>query len=236
GTYLTGIPYNPEYRRRYEQYIKDAQQGKARDTFAACVPYGVPRMLGDSAVPFDIIQAPEVMIWYDDYGRTERRIFLDGRQHVQVADTDFAEGPTWSGHSIGHWEGNTLVIDTVNMIVANFDETSAPHSAKLHLVERLRLIDANIIENRMTFTDPAAFDAPWVVTRYYGRVNAAAKPEADTQKIVHTYLELNDRPCIPNVRLDEHGFQVIMLPQEIEAETQRIRFVPATPAAQEPAR
>ena len=232
GTYLTNVPYNPEYKRKYEQYIEDAKVGKARDTFAACVPYGVPRMVGDSPVPFDIVQAPEVMVWYNDYGRTERRIFLDGREHPRGTDAGqaFAAGPSYSGHSVGHWEGNTLVVDTVDMIVANFDETSAPHSGQLHMIERLRLIDANIMENQITFTDPEAFEGPWVVTRYYGRGNGdaeggaknAGEPAARKQTIVHRYLDLNDRPCIPNVRMDDEGFQVLMLPQEIEAEAAKV--------------
>src|SRR5262245_3437409 len=219
GTYLTNVPYNAEYKRRYEQYVDDAKAGKARDTFAACVPYGVPRMVGDSPVPFDIIQAPEVMIWYNDYGRTERRIFLDGREHPQGGDAEYAfsDGPSYSGHSVGHWEGNTLVVDTVDMIVASFDETSAPYSSKLHMVERLRLIDVNVMENQMTFTDPEAFERPWVVTRYYWRDNGSSDA-ASKDKIVHSYLNLNDRPCVPNVRMDENGLQVILLPQEIEAE------------------
>jgi hypothetical protein len=222
GTYIKDIPYTPEYRRRYEQYVADAKQGKARDTFAACVPYGVPRMLGDSPVPFDIIQAPDVMIWYDDYGRTERRIFLDGRKHPAgpEAETAYAAGPSYSGHSIGAWEGDVLVIDTVDMIQANFDETSAPHSSKLHMVERLRLIDANYLQNRITFTDPEALERPWTVTRYYRRISSeeASDSGGGGKTIVHAYLDLNDRPCVPNVRIDENGFQVIMLPQEIEAE------------------
>src|SRR5215510_245705 len=118
----------------------------------------------------------------------------------------YSAGPSYSGHSVGHWEGTTLVVDTVDMIVASFDETSAPYSSKLHMVERLRLIDTNVMENQMTFTDPEAFEKPWVVTRYYGRDKGAS------------YLNLNDRPCIPNVRIDENGFQVLLLPQEIEAE------------------
>ena len=222
GTYIKDIPYTPEYRRLYEQYVADAKQGKARDTFAACVPYGVPRMIGDSPVPFDIIQAPEVMIWYDDYGRTERRIFLDGRKHPEGSDAETAydAGPSYSGHSIGHWEGDALVIDTVDMIQANFDETSSPHSAKLHMVERLRLIAPNYLENKITFTDPIAFERPWVVTRYYRRISSQETSDtggAGDKTIVHAYLDLNDRPCVPNVRIDENGFQVIMLPQEIEA-------------------
>ena len=111
------------------------------------------------------------------------------------------------------------------MIVASFDETSAPHSSKLHMVERLRLIDTNIMENRMTFTDPDAFEKPWVVMRYYARGNGSANADS-AYKIVHSYLNLNDRPCIPNVRIDEDGFQVLLLPQEIEAEAAKAGRLP----------
>jgi hypothetical protein len=230
GTYLKGVPYTPDYQRRYQQYVKDATEGKARDTFAACFPYGVPRMIGDSPVPFDIIQSPEVMFWYNDYGRTERRIFLDGRPNPMTPTPTGEFGPSYSGHSIGRWEGNTLVVDTVGMIAGNFDETAAPYSEQLRMVERMRLIDTNILEIQMTFTDPVAFERPWVVTRYFRRVPGVGAQAAtqvplpgSPEPIVRAFLNLNDRPCVPNVRMDENGFQVILLPQEIEAEAAKAR-------------
>jgi hypothetical protein len=215
GTKVTSIPYNAEWQKIYDKHIEDAKQGLARDTFAACVPYGVPRMVGESPAPFDIIQAPEVMIWNGDYNKTQRRIYLDGRAHTPPEDPRFG-GPSYSGHSIGHWEGNTLIVDTVNMIPAFFDETGSPHSDKLHMVERLRLVDKDIIENEITLTDSVAFTRPWVVKRYYRRqVARAGGPPA------RRYLDFNDRPCIPDVRIDENGFQVQMLPQELDAEKEK---------------
>ena len=232
GTYIKDIPYNAEYRKTYEALIKETTEGHSRDTFAACFPFGTPRMQGATPVSFDIIQAPEVVLWSNNYGRSERRIFLDGRPHPAPQAMD----PTYSGHSIGHWEGDTLVVDTVNLIGGYYDETPAPYSDKLHMVERIRLIDTNILEDQMTFTDPVMLEKPWVVTRYYRRgvgqgpgsgvprdkappppppVNGYAQ---GGDKIVRDFFELNDRPCVPNVRMDEHGFQVMMLPAEIEAE------------------
>jgi hypothetical protein len=67
----------------------------------------------------------------------------------------------------------------------------------------------------MTFTDPVAFERPWVVTRYFRRGGGAP---AANPPIKRAYLDLNDRPCIPNVRMDENGFQVALLPQELEAQ------------------
>ena len=119
-------------------------------------------MIGDSPTPFDIIQTPDVMIWYDNYGRTERRIFVDGRtQPMQEGPLTGGNGPRYSGFSVGHWDGATLVIDTVNMLGAYFDETPAPYSDQLHMVERVRLIASDILEDRMTFTDPVTMTKPW---------------------------------------------------------------------------
>jgi len=218
GTYDAAIPYNEKYRKIYQQHIAEAKQGHSRDTFAACVPYGLPRVIGSSPGTFDIIQAPEVIFWYAPYPRTERRIFLDGRAHPGVeANSEPADGPTYSGHSIGHWEGNTLVVDTVNMIPSFFDETGAPHSDQMHVIERLRLIDDEHLQNEMTLIDPVAFTHPWVLKRYYKRLRA------------HGYLDLADRPCTPNVRIDENGFQVALLPQEIEAEAAKAQGKPTQP-------
>jgi hypothetical protein len=209
GTYIKGIPYNAEYEKKYRELIKETTEGKSRDTFPACVPYGVPRMIGDSPTPLDIIQTPDVMIWYDNYGRTERRIFLSERTHRIDADPETGgTGPSLSGNSIAHWEGNTLLIDTVNMLGAYFDETPAPYSDQLHMVERVRLIAPDILEDQMTFTDPVTMTKPWIVTRYFRR--NAGKRE---------YLELNDRPCVPNVKIDKNGFQVAILPSELDEDT-----------------
>jgi hypothetical protein len=216
GTYIKDIPYTAEYQKKYLGLIQETREGKSRDTFAACEPYGVPRMIGDSPVAFDIIQAPEVMFWYNDYGRTERRIFLDGRPHPSGPTPTGESGRTYSGHSVGHWEANTLVVETVGMFGGYFDETPAPFSDQIRMLERMRLIDTNILEIQMTFTDPVALEKPWVVTRYFRRGNSG--PAAVSQPIRRAYLDLNDRPCVPNVQMDENGFQVAILPQELESQ------------------
>ncbi len=204
GTYIKGIPYNATYRKKYRELIHETTEGKSRDTFAACVPYGVPRMIGDAPTAFDIAQLPDMMIWYNNYTRTERRIFLDGRRHPTEGDpTTGGNGPSYSGHSIGHWERNTLVIDTVNMVGGYFDETPAPYSDQLHLVERVRLIAPGVLEDQMTLTDPVTMVRPWIVRRYF-------------QRIDRKHIELNDRPCVPNVRIDANGFQVTLLPSELD--------------------
>ena len=90
----------------------------------------------------------------------------------------------------------------------------------------MRLIDTNILEIQITLTDPVAFEKPWVVTRYFRRgarqgpptAGVAPAPAPASDQITRgTFINLNDRPCVPNVRMDENGFQVTILPQELEA-------------------
>jgi hypothetical protein len=156
------------------------------------------------------------MFWYNGYGRTERRIFLDGRAHPAGPTPTGESGRTYSGHSVGHWEGNTLVVETVGLFGGYFDETPAPFSDQIGMLERMRLIDTNILEIQMTFTDPVALEKPWVVTRDFRRGPAGIQTGNPPAR--RAYLDLNDRPCIPNVRMDENGFQLAILPQELEAQ------------------
>jgi hypothetical protein len=81
-----------------------------------------------------------------------RQIFMDGREHPKDLN------PTWYGHSVGRWEGDTLVIDTTNFIGKN-DFLGADEN--LHLVERLTRTDENTILYRFTVDDPTAFTKPW---------------------------------------------------------------------------
>jgi hypothetical protein len=158
GTYVKDIPYTPEYQAKYKQYVQETAEGKSRDAFPACVPYGVPRMIGDSPVPFDIIQAPEMMVWYNDYGRTERKIFLNGTGHPTKPPPTGEFGPTYSGHSIGHWEGNTLVVETSNF---NDKVKFRNSTSAIKVTERFTRVGPDSITYTFTVEDPTTWTRPW---------------------------------------------------------------------------
>jgi hypothetical protein len=129
----------------------------------------MPRLMGGIPGPLEFVVTPEQtwIIW--EYGSQLRRIFTDGRDHLPVED----RFDSWTGHSIGHWEGDTLVVDTVSMRGdTQYDRTGAPHSDQVHLVERMRLVDPDTLENDMTIEDPVAFTRPWHVNRRYRRLPA----------------------------------------------------------------
>ncbi len=108
-----------------------------------------------------MIQPDRVRILHEISSQV-RRIWTDGRSHPDDLD------PTYMGHSIGHWEGDTLVVDTVGMRGDTvFDVTAAPHSDKIHVTERIRRLSAAKLEDRLVVEDPVAFTRPWPVVRTY---------------------------------------------------------------------
>ena len=160
-------PYNAEWESRYKEKLDHTLAGYFTDPITNCLPHGMPRLMGGIPGPLEFVVTPEItyIIW--EYGPQLRRIYTDGRDHLPL-DERF---DSWTGHSIGHWEGDTLVVDTVSMRGDTpFDRTGAPHSNKVHLIERMRLVDNNTFENDMTIEDPVAFTAPWHVNRHYRRI------------------------------------------------------------------
>jgi hypothetical protein len=160
-------PYNAEWEAIYKAKLDHTLAGYFTDPITNCLPHGMPRLMGGIPGPLEFVVTPEITFIIWEYGPQLRRIYTDGRDHLPL-DERF---DSWTGHSIGHWEGDTLVIDTVSMRGDTpYDRTGAPHSDKVHLIERMRLIDKDTFENDMTIEDPVAFSTPWHVNRRYRRI------------------------------------------------------------------
>jgi len=157
-------PLTPKYAAIYKQRIDAQTKGTPiGDPTAACFPPGAPRVMF-APYPFEILQTPGRVTFIHEYPGHTRRIFTDGRGHPDPADLT----PTYYGHSIGRWEGDTLVIDTVGLTdKSNLDISGVPHSEALHLVERVRRIGPKQIEVQITVDDPLALSAPWTTTKRY---------------------------------------------------------------------
>jgi hypothetical protein len=133
----------------------------AWDPHIHCLPYGMPR---DFAVnqPFEIVQASGLVLMLFDSDTGVRRIYVDGREHPKDVV------PTYMGHSIGRWEGNTLIVDTVGLNDLTWlDSIGHPHSDALHIVERIRLVDHNTLEITFTFDDPKTYITSWGGTKLF---------------------------------------------------------------------
>ena len=156
-------PYNPAYQMRYDKITADLKAGvKLTDDSSQCLPQGMPRMMV-IGYPIDIIVQPTRVVMLFEPGMQRRIIHTDGRKHTDPADLD----PTFSGESIGHWEGDTLVVDTVGVRPElAYDYSLAPHSDALHMTERLHRV-GDTLQDEMTLEDPKAFTRPWTFTRSY---------------------------------------------------------------------
>jgi hypothetical protein len=154
----------PPYAARLRQYQEAQARGEIEDSPTAnCVPNGMPAIM-TQPYPLEILLTPgKVTILIEAYSQW-RQIFTDGREHPEDPDL------TFNGHSIGHWEDGTLVVDTVGFTtdtgLANF---GMRHSEHMRVVERFRLAGADVLEIETTITDREALAKPWTRTARYGR-------------------------------------------------------------------
>lgn len=162
---LTGVwlrsqdPY-PE-RPSTLPWVDDVMAERAANHFVDnpqtyCLP-GSPPVPGGSSFFVKFVQRPELLVLLFEGDPGVRQIFLDGRRHPDLESYD----PTWMGHSIGRWEGDTLVVDTVGFNdrgwIGNYPRTEA-----LHTTERYTRTDYGSLEVEFTVEDPGVFTAPWV--------------------------------------------------------------------------
>jgi hypothetical protein len=122
--------------------------------YKSCFPPGVPRIY-THPFPLQILQTPEQIVMLFEYDSMRRNIYIDGRPH------DTSLGPSWMGDSIAHWEGDTLVVDTINLNDKTWlDRVGHPHSDALHLTERFRRMNDHLLDD-ITIEDPKAYTKPW---------------------------------------------------------------------------
>jgi hypothetical protein len=123
--------------------------------YHTCTPPGLPRIYLHP-FPMQIVQTPGEVILLFEYDSIRHQIFTDGRPH------DTTLGPLWMGDSIGHWEGDTLVADTVNFNDKTWlDRIGHPHSDALHVVERFRRTKHERLVVDITIEDTKAYTKPW---------------------------------------------------------------------------
>ena len=145
------IPYNEKGKALYTKIMAGLKDGSIRDEARhLCVPDGIPRILGNP-YPFKVIQTPGQTTLAYELNRVFRVVVLD---KPQESAHDLEILPYYSGHSVGHWEGDTLVIETAGFNEKTYlDATGAPHSDQMTTVERVRKVGRQL-EDVVTVTDP----------------------------------------------------------------------------------
>ncbi len=156
-----------EYLERYQAWRAEvaANDGVVRRARSNCSPPGMPRIMRLAQYPYEFLFTPGRVTINQEAWMQTRTIWTDGRAHKEDPD------PTFMGDSIGHWEGDTLVVDTIGISDQIELDTGMPHSARFHLVERIHLApdDPDVLVNEMRMEDPDALEAPFEITVRYRR-------------------------------------------------------------------
>ena len=155
----------PEYQAKLDKKIADVAKGIEWDTLSNCLPAGHPRWLTE---PFlkEIIVTPNQTWWINEQQSEVRRIYTDGRGHIP-ADEAY---PMWEGDSIGFWNGDTLVVHTNNLKSGQYQRGQPDYSEQATTVEEIRMVNKDLMEDRITVYDPPALKKPWTATIKFERV------------------------------------------------------------------
>ena len=164
-------PYNPEWEQRYQAAMSDTAAAAAfANSFKGCGTGANPSVKSfpyvmDAPMVFQVVVTPEETLFVFDHGEV-RHIYTDHRNHPSKEDL----WPTPLGDSVGHWEGETLVIDTVARAPGPFTIMPVTLSEQAHFIERIRRADQATLEDQLTIEDPLRFTRPWLVTLRYSHV------------------------------------------------------------------
>jgi hypothetical protein len=170
------VKLTPAAQTQLDAAKKARAEGKAyHDDIGQCWPAGLPVIM-TRVWPIAMIQKPTVIFMVSGFMNSTRIIYLDGRKHT---DPDVII-PSFNGESIGHWEGDSLVVDTVGFVDDHhWIDNGIPGSDQLHIVERMRLINAGAtLEIEYTFSDPKNWVGEWKVTKRWKRVDDTDITEA----------------------------------------------------------
>jgi hypothetical protein len=157
----------PEYQAKWEAIRKTRIAGSSEyDPVAKCLPPGMPAMM-NMFYGMEVMQNKDKITFFSELNDALRRVYLDGRKPSQKVLDD----PTYAGYSTGHWDGDTLVVDTVALRGDTFIEGFTPHSDAMTVRERIRLKEPGLLEDRITVTDPKALAQPWQTTKTYRKAS-----------------------------------------------------------------
>jgi hypothetical protein len=182
--FLLGIdlPYTPQAQNIAANHMELFKEGHSiASAHLTCRPTGVQGVTSPKG-PVLILQTADKLVFVAEEDREVRKVYLN-EQHPHDLK------PSYSGDSVGHWEGSTLVIDTVGYNgKGQLDEVGNPHSERLHMVQHLtKSADGNTLTNVITFDDPKYYTKPFTKTRTWRRISG---------------VKLDDYDCAENPRAD----------------------------------
>jgi hypothetical protein len=161
-------PWTPKAEKQIKHLIAEDEAGRPFQVIDHCFPTGMPSYMLITHNAFELLATPgRITLLGEGDGNRLRRIYTDGRAHP--ADPD----PSFHGHSIGHWEGDTLVVDTVAVLPETFialsESIGVPNDGDMHIVERIHLAGPGVLHDDLEITAPHVLTHPWKTTRVFFR-------------------------------------------------------------------
>ena len=151
GMKRADVPFTREGAAAFQRNLEDNEKN---DPISHCRPTGVPG-LDTSPIPFKIVQTPGLAVILYEGDTVYRQIFTDGRKHAETTI------PAWLGYSVGHWEGDTLVVETSGFNDKSWlDRIGHTHSDEMKVTERLHRRDLGHMDIMITVDDPKTFTRP----------------------------------------------------------------------------
>ena len=166
GPVLLRPEYAKDYEARRAAETEATRRGEPPASAAVlCNPYGMPRMMTVASYPVEILQTPGQITIVTEAFSEVRRVYLD-RPQLPIEEVP----PGYYGHSVGRWEGDTLVIDTVGIKESVPGYNGLPHSSQMRIVERMRLVAPDVLHDQITIHDPVVLEKPFTYTLGYRRL------------------------------------------------------------------
>jgi hypothetical protein len=186
------VPWQPKVAEQIAAMVAEEEAGHPRGLFIDCLPEGMPTWMLITHNAFEFAFTPgRVTLLGEMDGNRLRRIYTDGRPHPPDPD------PTFHGHSIGHWEGTTLVVDTVAVLpqvyLAISEAVGIPNNGDLHVIERFHLVEPDVLHDDLEIIAPHVLTAPWKTTRIYFRQRARKYDIVEGVCLQGSYAERKDK-------------------------------------------
>jgi hypothetical protein len=184
-------PWNEKAAKQVEHMFAEERAGHPRLIFFGCFPEGHPSWMLVTHNAMELLFTPgRVTMLGESDGSRLRRIYTDGRTHPDSPE------PTFHGHSIGHWEGDTLVVDTVNILpevpLAVSEAVGVPNNGDMHVVERIHLGEKDILHDDLEIFAPNILTKPWSTTRIFFRQRARKYDIVEGECVQGDYSEKID--------------------------------------------
>ena len=164
-------PWTPKVNEQIQFQLAEETAGRPPPLFVDGLPEGMPAWMLITHNAMEVLFTPgRVTMLGESDGNRLRRIYTDGRQHPDDPD------PTFHGHSIGKWEGDTLVVDTVGVspqaYLAISEAAGIPNNGDMQIIERIHLVGKDELHDEIEIIAPKVLTKPWKTTRVYFRQRA----------------------------------------------------------------